>query len=374
MNWWMRRMETLQWWLRNLTVGTGLGRFLAPQSREDLIALMTPGVTTLNLGDQIIEEAVMQELADLFPERFIVTFSSHAGFRRKSLALYNSCALRFWGGANMIDRKLEWAFNCSPDIPVYEAWCYRRNLLLGSGMGNHRWNRPGFNVAAKLFYRTLLSREGLHSVRDEVTRGELAAIGITNVICTGCPTTWRLTPEHCAKIPVRRAENVVFTLTDYCPDPEADRRLIALLRDHYRHLFFFPQGAEDLAYFRRLEPDTERMTLLPPDLAHFHEVLIPGEVDYIGTRLHGGMRAMQRRCRALILSIDNRASDMARTLNFPMAARLDEEAVRAWITAPRPCTMRIDQQAIETWKNQFRQPAPGAPVPFSADVVRGGAR
>ena len=38
-------------------------------------------------------------------------------------------------------------------------------------------------------------------------------MGIQNVLNTGCPTMWRLTPEYCATIPTQKAKNVVFTLS-----------------------------------------------------------------------------------------------------------------------------------------------------------------
>ena len=61
----------------------------------------------------------------------------------------------------------------------------------------------------------------------------LDSMGI-KAINTGCPTTWTLTPEHCCEIPIKKADNVVFTLTDYNQDTKNDPLLIELLLDNYK--------------------------------------------------------------------------------------------------------------------------------------------
>ena len=83
-------------------IGLGLSRFSSDAPEKSLIGVVSPGVSTLNLGDQIIAEAVRQELQDLFPDSFIIPFSSHAGIRKQALALFNRCSTRFWGGGEYV--------------------------------------------------------------------------------------------------------------------------------------------------------------------------------------------------------------------------------------------------------------------------------
>ena len=41
-------------------------------------------------------------------------------------------------------------------------------------------------------------------------------------------------------------------------------------------------------------------------------------IDYVGTRLHGGMRALQHEKRTIILGIDNRAIELNKDYNIPV--------------------------------------------------------
>ena len=66
----------------------------------------------------------------------------------------------------------------------------------------------------KKFYKTLLSDEYLHSVRDEMTKKRLNSIGIENVLNTACPTMWSLTPSRQLEISSKRSKNVVTSITD----------------------------------------------------------------------------------------------------------------------------------------------------------------
>ena len=47
------------------------------------------------------------------------------------------------------------------------------------------------------------------------------------------------------------------------------------------------------------------------------------ELDYVGTRLHAGVRAMQKGRRSIILSIDNRAREMGKDYNLNVIERND---------------------------------------------------
>ena len=38
------------------------------------------------------------------------------------------------------------------------------------------------------------------------------------------------------------------------------------------------------------------------------------DLDYIGTRLHAGIRAIQKKRRSIIIGVDNRALEMQKTL------------------------------------------------------------
>ncbi len=54
-------------------------------------------------------------------------------------------------------------------------------------------------------------------------------------------------------------------------------------------------------------------------------------VDYIGTRLHGGVFCLLRGKRSLIVEVDNRATEIARDTGLPTVKRVDLETLRRWI-------------------------------------------
>lgn len=126
-----------------------LGKIFSGPEDKYLLGIISPQITSANLGDEIIMDAVKQELYEMFPDRFMIEFSSHAGFRHQARALYNRCELRFWGGSNMLHLKLLPAFNASPDIPLHEAMGFRRSILLGIGTGNGADGE--FNFLARFF-------------------------------------------------------------------------------------------------------------------------------------------------------------------------------------------------------------------------------
>lgn len=168
---------------------------------------------------------------------------------------------------------------------------------------------------------------------------------------TCCPTTWSLTPEHCAAIPSARAPAVVFTLSAWRQDAAADRAFVEILRRHYSKLFFFPQMQDDYQYFRSFGWDDIR---IPATTCRAYSRFLDDEdVDFVGTRLHGGIRALQKRRRALILSIDNRAAEIGSDTGLPVVPRSDGKKVEAWIEAGAPTTLQLPQDAIDYWKAQF---------------------
>jgi len=199
--------------------------------------------------------------------------------------------------------------------------------------------------------KRILSRRYQHSVRDEYSRQQLLGAGVNNVINTACVTMWELTAEHCARIPKQRAPRVVTTLTGYNANPAADRAVIDTLLKHYEEVVLWVQQPEDFAYGVALS--NGRLKLISPNLNAFTTFLRDNDVDYVGSRLHGGIRALQTGKRTLILAVDNRAVEISRDTNLPVALREDLGAINHWINVPAATTIRLPLQAINDWKQQF---------------------
>src|SRR5207248_5557161 len=169
-------------------------------------------------------------------------------------------------------------------------------------------------------------------VRDTYTYMKLKP-HVPTAIYTACPTMWMLDEPRCRRIPVRKARDVIFAVTYYRPAPEADRRVFELLRGQYEKVFFWPQQSRDLTYAREI--GLAGFVQIDRDVGGYHRVLDEG-VDFVGARLHGGIRALQRGRRALILPVDNRATEISKSTNLPIASRDDCGAIECWINNPQP--------------------------------------
>jgi polysaccharide pyruvyl transferase WcaK-like protein len=194
-------------------------------------------------------------------------------------------------------------------------------------------------------------------VRDSYTEGRLRELGFSNVINTACPTMWRLTPEHCADVPVEQGEDVVVTLTDYSPEAEKDRDLLALLKRIYRRVYFWRQGSGDCAYLSTIVKPGD-VEILPSSLQAFDDLLGDRSLslDYVGTRLHGGIRALQHKRRSLIIGVDHRARDKAVDFQLPVKTRYTPSAdLERILRAPIACDIHIPQENIRRWREQFAQ-------------------
>lgn len=311
------------------------------------VALFDPSIASGNIGDEIILDSVRRELRMLLPGEHVVSIPTQERITGISIRTVNRATLRIVGGTNLLSSRMlryrQW------QIGLAQAVRMRKVVLMGVGWWQYQ-SAP--DLYTRMLLRRLLSPDLVHSVRDDYTRGKLLCMGVANVLNTGCPTMWRLTPEHCRHLPVRKAPEVVLTLTDYCTDPARDGALIEHLQRHYAVVHFWPQGAGDIPYVRAL--GARNLTFVQPDLRSYDELLTGiEEIDFVGTRLHGGIRAMQCKRRALILAVDNRAREIGADTGLPVAERGDLRGIADWIEQPRATEIRMNWPAIERWRAQF---------------------
>lgn len=311
------------------------------------IALLDPSVASENLGDEIIRDAVITQLRAIMPEEQIVHLPTQEVIGPRSIRIAGAARHRIVGGTNLLSshmlRYRQWKIGLNNARRIGPA------ILMGVGWWQYQ-DDPDLYTRGVL--GRALSRQGLHSVRDSYTRDKLARIGFDNVLNTCCPTTWQLTPDHCATVPANAAEEVVLTLTDYHKAPEADLKLIDLLTARYRKVYYWPQGTGDLVYARELGR-LDRMELIKPSLAAYDDVLSERPVDFIGTRLHAGIRALQKKRRTMILAVDNRSREIAKDIDLPVFDRTDLSALEAGVVNARPVSLRLPTTEIGRWKAQF---------------------
>lgn len=321
------------------------------------VALLDTSIASTNLGDEIIMEAVRRHLTEILPDASFSVVATHERMGRKSRSLIDRATLAFVGGSSLLSSRmwLKSVWQLSPLDALKE-----RDVVL-MGVGWYQFQRKP-DPYSRWLLRRFISRDRLHAVRDEYSKQMLESIGIKNVVNTGCPTMWNLTEEHCHSIPHEQAESVVTTLNTYMPDERLDAQFLRLLRRHYRQVYFWVQTQSDFDYSKRLDPD---LIYLKPRLNTFDELLRSKlSLDYVGNRLHAGLRALAHQRRSVIIEIDNRAHGIGKDFGVPTVKRSDLEGLERMITGRRETRIELPAQTIEQWKNEYRSwavPESGAP-------------
>ena len=165
----------------------------------------------------------------------------------------------------------------------------KNTILLGAGWREYE---KSVNLYTKYFWKTVLDKRYLHSVRDNYTKARLRKMGIGNVINTGCPTMWNLTPEFCSTVPEKKAKNVITTLTNYrATKPEIDEKMLNILFKHYEHVFVWIQAFRQTLLIHGQGIHIQTLDFLPYLIQH----LSVNSVFYITERniRHGPSARMQ---------------------------------------------------------------------------------
>jgi hypothetical protein len=321
------------------------------------IVLFNPANGTLNSGDFIIDQYIKEEMSFLFDNATIVEIGTHHPISHryqniKKNILRKACDnadFKFICGTNIIKRTL---IRLSPDWSITPCSCpyYKGSIAIGVGMDN---NSRHSNLYTKSLYKAIFSKDYIHSVRDENTKRFLNSLGFS-AINTGCPTMWGLNENVCGLIPSAKHENVVFTLTDYNKNPSLDAELVQILKKEYKKISFWVQGYCDFDYLSSIT-DTSQITLIGHSLYEFEKFLSENiDVDYVGTRLHAGIFAMRHGIRSIILSIDNRTTDMKESYNLHLVLRSDiDTKLEGKIESSFATDIHVPTDKIEKWKKQF---------------------
>lgn len=312
------------------------------------IVILDTWVSSSNLGNKIIMEAVSKNLRELFPHDFFyqVPALEYLQARRE---LVKQADYVFLAGANLL----------SSDMNKTSQWRLRitdifwmRGIIL-MGVGWWQWQQYPPNLYTRFLLRRVLERECYHSVRDSYTADKLGkAFPFLKVLNTGCPTVWELNKKHCDAIPHSKAKSVLLTFTEYSQRPKDDRLLFEIVRSNYTTIYCWPEMYGDYQYAKNI-CDSD-VVFVDPSVESLDDLLEGEDIDYVGTRLHAGIRALQHRRRTIVVAVDNRAIEMGRDLNLPIVPRkkvaieLEDKISRSWATE-----VNLDQQAIATWKQQF---------------------
>lgn len=316
--------------------------------KNSVISVFDTAIAAYNIGNQIIMDAVKTELMELFPQSFVLSLPVED--IKTNARRYNSMSdISFVGGTNILNGDIrkyrQW------DLDLHNIWRLSNVVLMGCGW----WQYEERSVTryTQWAFDKIFSKKYIHSVRDEYTRNKLATISVES-INTGCPTLWRITDEVTNLIPKNKRRSVVITLTDYNRNKERDVKMLDICLRNYDVVYLFPQGTGDIPYITELGY-IDRLQFVSPQIPAYNAILESGEVDYIGTRLHAGIRALQKSVRSFIIGIDNRAKEMSRDFGLPVLDENRIDELEAWINASYDINLSIPFERIESWKQQFRK-------------------
>ncbi|TFF16784.1 MULTISPECIES: polysaccharide pyruvyl transferase family protein [Cellulosimicrobium] len=309
-----------------------------------MIVVVDPGAASTNVGDQIISEAVDAELVtplreqghevELVPMHGRLTTAHRAALRHARSVI--ACGTNLLSDHMRFRRAWHWP---ADDVDL----CRGRLTFLGVGWWQYQ--RAGIDPVSAAWLRSLAG-DVPWAVRDEYSLARLRRARVP-AVHTSCPTLWGVEKQTLPSDERR----VVVTFTDYSQDPLADRRLVHALAERFDELLFWPQGPGDREYVDGVRGGTG--TMLGPRLEDFDAVLDEPGTAYVGLRLHGGIRAMQRGVPTLVLSIDNRAREIARSVGLRAPSRNAARRYREDLRSGEVVRIDVPRDAVDSWRARW---------------------
>jgi len=302
------------------------------------------------MGDHIITEAAYNQLKFLLDGAFLYEVSTHLPVSKR-LNSVKDFDYRFVFGSNLLRGKMNRRFR-QWDINILNANKIGSCILVGAG-----WWQYGDdpNYYTKKLYEKVLTRNFYHSVRDSYTEKQLKKIGFKNVLNTACPSMWQLNEEHCSKIPESKSEDVVCTINNFKKNLWQYKNMIEILQDNYKNIYLWLQGDKDYDCINkmfRLGLDNKAIKFISPSLEDY-DCILQKNVDYVGTRLHGGIRALQKFKRTIIIGIDNRAIEKQKDFNIKCLPKDKIDELPNIINSRFSTEIKIPVENIRQWKSQF---------------------
>ncbi|MDO4537205.1 MAG: polysaccharide pyruvyl transferase family protein [Coriobacteriales bacterium] len=339
--------STEQW--RSVTENLLARRMPTSATRRELPVVLDVAMGSENVGDAIIMDYCGSILASIFGDEPLVHVATHAPSPELEEL---EGQLKILCGTNIVYTHM--AYQGQWALPQNMA-SMRDVCLLGVGLSD-RGISDEMDLYSRALFRALLAPDLYHSVRDSDTCAKLRAAGFDNVINTACPTMWRLTPEHLSQIPAKKGKAVLTSITDYALNSAQDREMIRILEQEYEELYIWVQGSMDVEWGLSSMLDLDRYQVVGPALADLDALLDRPDVDYVGTRLHAGIRALNHGRRSLIVVVDNRARSIARDTGLPVIERdeVTTGALEQWVNHPQATELQLPWETIQLWKEQFR--------------------
>ena len=85
----------------------------------------------------------------------------------------------------------------------------------------------------------------------------------------------------------------------------------------------------------------------------YNDFLLNQDTDFVGTRLHGGMRAMQMGRRTIIIAIDNRATELQKDFGIPVIQESVIDQLEDMICGKWETRIELPTDNIRAFMEQF---------------------
>lgn len=321
------------------------------------ILLFDTAIATTNIGDEIILDSVKKGMKDILEDALIVRLGTHIEnyspiqmiHNFKINALCGQAKYKLICGTNLFTHdlfhlKTQWMLN------PFNMKLYKDAVLVGVGKTTDYVKITNYT---RWLYKNTLNKKMIHSVRDNDTKAAVESLGL-KAINTGCPTLWGLTKDLCESIPKGKNENAIISVSGYSDqlNRKEDYNLIECVKNNYKKVYAWIQTTDDYTYLKSL-PNSEGIDIVC-SFDKYKELLDMHTFDYIGTRLHGGVFALQHACRTIVISIDKRAEGFHEYNNLPIVRRADiVSSLEDKINSNFATEIVLDTKAINTFLNQF---------------------
>ncbi len=324
----------------------GLKKAQKAHCGKDNPIILDTALESDNCGDQIIMENCLKQLSTIRDINSYMHIPTHRPVTSLEKKLLQKASYKILCGTNALSGHMKYygLWKLGKDVAPFA-----NTVLMGVGFAS---DSEEFDKYSKELMHSILSNRYLHSVRDKFSERMLKKMGINNVIYTGCPTMWGITKELCARIPCNKGNNVITTITDYNTDPEIDKMMIDILCSEYNKVYIWIQGQHDLDYIKQL--NVMERVIVDNTLEALDAILKNTNIDYVGTRLHAGIRALSYGHRTIVVSIDNRAREISEDTGLVTIERHQiRESLRTMINKEFSTTINMPQDNIKQWKEQF---------------------
>lgn len=307
------------------------------------IHLLDTAISSDNIGDEIIVDHLTDQLYRYFPDAYFTSSSSHDGLGVFGRKLAHAADLVFLLGTNALHPEYRWFGGGlwplkSADIAVLE------NKVVLFGVGAIKDFETVQPRQRRLLQR-VLKTDAVHFVRDDTALKLVKQCGL-QVKNGSCPTLWSLNKP--LSFPTRNIDRAVFSLTYYRAQ-SSDADFVAMMQERYSDLHFWAQQIEDIEYLQQF-PGTRDIPIVAPNLRAYDAILQAEDCDVIGSRLHGGIRALHHGRRSVVIAVDNRARDIGRETSLPVIAQAD---VVSKLDDMLSAEIRVDMSSLTNMRDAF---------------------